>query len=298
MTESSAAITGPWRGGPAERGRHPQTPTVKLDERAIIDGDPENSTNGASARPSAKGGGGAPQFIARRLAEDLATKTPVASSAGGQLYVFRDGAYRPDGERDLRKRIAAHLGDDWKEARAKETIGYLRDTTPRLWPEPPRDLINLANGILDIDSGTLELHSPDFLSPVQVPVAYDTNAKCPAIERFLADVLAPELAGLVYEIAGYLVPPDQSLQTAVMLLGDGANGKSTLLGILTALVAGGFWVSNHLDQVPRLLAIAPWLVVFGAIFKGGLAAVGFRAAMRRRGRARSARFPPWRGSWW
>ncbi len=54
------------------------------------------------------------------------------------------------------------------------------------------------------------------------------------------------------------------------------------LAILTALVAGGFWVSNHLDQVPRLFAIAPWLVVFGAIIKAGLAAAAFRLAMRRR----------------
>jgi len=62
-----------------------------------------------------------------------------------------------------------------------------------------------------------------------------------------------------------------------------ADGAAWLyLSVLTALVAGGFWLSNHLDQLPRVLAIAPWLVVFGAIFKAGLAVAGFRLAMRRR----------------
>lgn len=236
-----------WRG---EHGRivcgvcHPQPAVLaeELDKGAIIGADPENApSNGAgpaAARP-AKGGGGAPQFVARRLAEQLAAETRVATSTGGQLYVFRRGAYRPGGERDLRGRIAAALGDHWKEARARETLGYLRDTTPQLWPEPPRDQINVANGILDIPSGKLSPHDPEFLSPVQIPVAYDPAATCPAIDGFLGEVLAPELAGLVYELAGYLVTPDQSLQIAVMLLGEGANGKSTLLGLLTALVGAG-----------------------------------------------------------
>lgn len=43
------------------------------------------------------------KFIARRVAEDIAAETPVATG-GGLLHVWRNGHYRP-GEADIRKRI-------------------------------------------------------------------------------------------------------------------------------------------------------------------------------------------------
>lgn len=194
--------------------------------KAILEGDPGSNGNGKAP----------PKFIARRLAEELAAETPIAAAASGKLYTYRDGAYRPDGERDLRERITAELGDEWRRSRADETIAFLRDSAPRLWSEPPRDRINVANGILDLKAGHLSPHSPDFLSPVQIGASYDPEATCPAVDQFLADVLTPELIPLVHELAGYLVTPDNSLQAAMMFLGEGANGKSTLLTLLTRLL--------------------------------------------------------------
>ncbi len=177
-----------------------------------------------------------PRFIAKRLADALVAETPVATALSGQLYVFRRGAYRPDGEHDLRARIAAGLGDEWRRSRADETVAYLRASAPRLWAEPPRDKINCANGILDVETRRLERHDQEFLSPVQIAAEFDPSAKAPAIARFLGEVLAADVVPLIHEIAGYLVTPDQSLQTAVMLLGEGANGKSTALSLLIELL--------------------------------------------------------------
>jgi putative DNA primase/helicase len=176
-----------------------------------------------------------PKFIAKRLAERLMSETPVAANASGQLYVFRNGAYRPGGNADLEKRIAHHLGDDWRKQRAAEVIGYLGAVAERLWPEPPRDRVNCLNGIVGLD-GRLEAHSPTFLSPIQINAAFDPAAECPAIDKFLGEVLAPDLGELIYELVGYLVVPDQSLQMAMMFLGEGANGKSTLLNLITDLL--------------------------------------------------------------
>jgi putative DNA primase/helicase len=176
-----------------------------------------------------------PKFIARRLAEQLASETPVAANASGQLYVFRDGVYRPGGNADLEKRIAQRLGDDWRKQRAAEVIAYLGAVSDRLWLEPPRDRVNCLNGIVGLD-GQLQPHTPDFLSPIQINAAFDPAAACPAIDKFLAEVLAPDDVELIYELVGYLVVPDQSLQTAMMFLGEGANGKSTLLNLITDLL--------------------------------------------------------------
>jgi len=206
------------------------TPEQATELEGIVNGDP-----GPAKAP--------PKFIPRRLADELDSETPTATAASGSIYIYRDGAYRPGGERDIRERLTAKLGDDWRPGRAEAVIGYQRDAAPRLWSEPPRDRINVRNGILSTKTGELQSHSPEFLSPVQIGAAYDPEATCPAIDKFLADVLAPELVSLVYELVGYLITPDQSLQMAVMLLGGGANGKSTLLALLTALL-GAENVSN------------------------------------------------------
>lgn len=184
---------------------------------------------------AANGGAPASKFNARQLALKLTAETPIARG-GGQLFTYRDGHYQPGGRENLRERITRELGDGWKRHRAEETIGYLTDSAPRLLEAPPVDSINLKNGILDLGTGKLEPHSPDLLTPIQLPVIYDPAAECPAIAKFLAETVGLELAELVYEIAGYLATPDNRLQMALMLLGEGGGGKSTLLNVFTGLV--------------------------------------------------------------
>jgi putative DNA primase/helicase len=203
-----------------------QIAAVEPEPLASAPAEPAPAPAGSSKAP--------PKFIARRVAEALRAETPIATNAAGQLYVYADGTYRRN-EADLRSRLIGHLGDDWKRNKVDETLHFLRDSSPKLWPAPPRDRVNCTNGIVDLD-GKLEQHSPDFLSPIQIPVAFDPAANCPAIERFVGEVLASDLVELVWELAGYLTIPDQSLQTAFMLLGEGANGKSTLLNLLITLI--------------------------------------------------------------
>jgi hypothetical protein len=50
-------------------------------------------------------------------------------------------------------------------------------------------VLNLQNGLLNIDKGEFREHSSNHLSLVQLPIKYDPNAKCPNILRFLGQVL-------------------------------------------------------------------------------------------------------------
>lgn len=176
-----------------------------------------------------------PRFKPPILGRELVKETAVAKG-GEALYVYRDGAYRPGGEEDIQRRVAHAVGDGWKKAMGDEVVAWCRATAPTLEQAPPRDRVNCATGILNLDTGDLGPHSPDFLSPVQIAAAYDPTATCPAIDKFLADVLPEECAVLIYELAGYLVTPDNTLQKAFMLTGPGGSGKSTMLGVLRALL--------------------------------------------------------------
>lgn len=176
------------------------------------------------------------QFVAPNLARLLTAETPVATGADGSLFVYKDGYYQRDAERPLSARIKWVLHEDWAERKEHETFAYLR-SSPRLALTPPASRINLRNGVLDLDTGRLGPHSPDELSPVQLPVAYDEKAKAPNIAKFVAEVLPdPEDQSLFYEIVGYTLVPDNSLQKAFMFIGSGANGKSTALSLIEALL--------------------------------------------------------------
>jgi phage/plasmid-associated DNA primase len=97
-------------------------------------------------------------------------------------------------------------------------------------------IINLQNGILDIDTLELKEHSPDQLSLVQLPVKYDPAAKCPCILRFLGQVLHPQDVFTAMQIIGYCLYKTAKFEKAVMLVGPGLNGKGVFLKIIEALV--------------------------------------------------------------
>jgi len=173
-------------------------------------------------------------FVPSALSQFLRDRAPVA--AGGELlHVYRDGAYRPDGEPELREQIAEALGPRWRKRHADETVAHLFAVAPRLAEHPPLGRINCRNGIFDLATGELAPHDPALLTPVQIPVDFDPEAECPEIARFLGEVL-PGLERLAQELIAYLLLPDNSLQGAFMFIGPGANGKSSLMALIEALL--------------------------------------------------------------
>jgi phage/plasmid-associated DNA primase len=97
-------------------------------------------------------------------------------------------------------------------------------------------ILNLQNGLLNIDTLEIKEHSHDQLSLVQLPVKYDPVAKCPQILKFLGQVLHPQDVFTAMEIIGYCLYKTAEYEKAVMLAGSGSNGKSVFLKIIEALV--------------------------------------------------------------
>ncbi len=101
----------------------------------------------------------------------------------------------------------------------------------------PQGLLNLANGVLDVGTGELLLHEPGRRFTYKLPATYDPGAACPTFDRFLAYVLPDERAReLALEAMGYALTPTNPHQVAFVLVGEGENGKSTLLGVLRTML--------------------------------------------------------------
>ena len=120
--------------------------------------------------------------------------------------------------------------------RPTAVLSWLSDFAERLWDTPPLDRVNVRNGILDIQTKELAPHSKDFLSPVQIDAEWDPGAECPRIDRFIAEVFPPDSEQLFFELAGLYITPDTRQQVAVMLTGNGANGKSVTIELITRLL--------------------------------------------------------------
>lgn len=124
-------------------------------------------------------------------------------------------------------------------------------------------LLNCRNGTLDLRTGTLRKHQAEDLLTQLVPVSYDPEATCPAWERFLAGILLrrAELINYTRRWVGYTLTGDVSEQMLLFLYGLGANGKSTFLNVLLALLgsygmpaAPGLLLDHRQDQHPTRIA--------------------------------------------
>jgi P4 family phage/plasmid primase-like protien len=188
-------------------------------------------------KPSGAGGPG----TIKALADAITAKDHFAQDSGGKLYRFVDGAYRHYAERYIRRRVKEILeeegrADKWSSHKANEVAEYIRADAPELWESPPLDEVNVLNGILNLETREVREHDPKFLTPVQIPVAYDPEARCPAWEQFVSEVFPDDAQDLAFELAADLITPSRSAQQAILLLGEGSNGKSRYLRALTAFV--------------------------------------------------------------
>lgn len=104
--------------------------------------------------------------------------------------------------------------------------------------------IAVANGLLNVDrlldgdGDALQAHSPHWFSSVCAPYDYQPDAQCPRFLAFVHEILEDDAdrIALLQEWIGYLLFGDTSLQKFLVLVGDGANGKTVLIIVLTALL--------------------------------------------------------------
>jgi putative DNA primase/helicase len=185
-------------------------------------------------RPGERAGG----LVVELPGKVLQVEGELQVGIDGRLYRYDGGVYNADGEAWARGRLRRLLGDRWKRGHADEVVSWLKATTPFIGTicTPGPGYLNVANGLLHL--GTLELHphTPKVPSTIQLPAAWNPDATCPAIERFLGQVLPGVDTQFIYEAVGYTLYTDNPYSKAFMMLGDGANGKSVLLKVRRSLL--------------------------------------------------------------
>lgn len=98
--------------------------------------------------------------------------------------------------------------------------------------------LNVANGTLDLRTGELKRHDGADMFNLAAPVAFDPNADCPQFKAFITRIMdgEVEMVQFLQRVLGYILTGETSEQCAFVLVGSGANGKSTLLETFRALL--------------------------------------------------------------
>lgn len=193
----------------------------------------------------------------RGIGQILEDNFRFAKDPGGKIYYYDRGVYKENAEDMVRlqtKRLMTELGTlkFWQPNIAEHAIAFIRASALPLKTVPHFYGVNLKNGFYLFPTkdggktrkGQLAEHDPDYVTTVQLPVTYNPEATCPAWEKFVQQVfpLCPD-TNLVWRLVAWLMVPHVHSQKAIMLLGEGSNGKSTLLEAITAFL-GSENVSN------------------------------------------------------
>lgn len=142
-----------------------------------------------------------------------------------------------ESERDKRRGLAAYVSATRRSrARVASIEGMARNLRFVAGDELNSvGVLNLLNGVLDLQTFELRPHDPADMLTYCLPYAFDPAATAPNWRQFLGSLDA-EIVAFLREFAGYALTPDTRHEMAVWLYGPPGGGKSTFLGGLQAML--------------------------------------------------------------
>ena len=170
------------------------------------------------------------------LAIHLLTKYRLITIEDTQeIFVYIEGVYHGKADRLLSAHAQHILADLGSTHFISETLAHIKRSTFKKREDllEPKLKVCLQNGILNLETMQLEPHTPDVVFFNKLPINFISTADCTLIKRFLTEVLPTNDDILtVQELFGYCLYKEYLIHKAIMFVGGGSNGKSTLIKIL------------------------------------------------------------------
>lgn len=144
---------------------------------------------------------------------------------------------------DVQTKITKYFGPNAKVPDVREMFQMLRLTCSVKSEDfkPDTNYVCFENGALDMMTFELVPHSPHHHLRSGRPAVWDESAKSPVFEKFLHDIFRDdkdrdEKMQFVLEWMGLCLVPDTSYEKFVVCVGEGGNGKSVLLKLMSELL--------------------------------------------------------------
>jgi len=155
-----------------------------------------------------------------------------------ELFVYHEdtGTWQP-GETIISKVLEAQLRPYLSIRSVSEILGHIKRHN---YVDPSKlntksTLVNLRNSVLDLETGQLLPHSPDYYFTNCLDLEWKQDLEVPKkIIEFLADRAGGDDEKFIslLESAAFPLLPDYRIHTAVMLVGPTHRGKTTFLELI------------------------------------------------------------------
>jgi len=165
----------------------------------------------------------------------------IISDKINEVWIYDNGIYIPNGISRIKEFVREMLLDVYTTHFANLVVDKIMTDTyierELFFNSVEKYRICLQNGVYDFKTGRLEDFTPNDIHFNKINAVYDTEAVCPEIDKYLADITGSEEdKQIMYEIVGFCLIKDYFIEKAFMFLGDGRNGKGKYFKMLEELL--------------------------------------------------------------
>lgn len=156
-----------------------------------------------------------------------------------EMYVYQNGVYFRSENEIIYPEIQRILQERTNKSSKLETFHKIADMTSysrSIFSSTPLNLIPLKNGVYDLDKDILLPHSPEYKFTYQFPINYIKDADCIKTKNFFNDILTEQQILIIQEWIGYYFYRLYQFKKAIIFVGDGDTGKTTLLEVIIYLL--------------------------------------------------------------
>ncbi|AKB61365.1 DNA primase/helicase, phage-associated [Methanosarcina mazei SarPi] len=199
-------------------------------------------------------------FAVRVLTKEFLEKFHHVISMGCRLYIYDEGVYKSDELlmskarvfiQELAWQVHGVAISTQNADRVLKSV-YDRVAVHGCDVDNTPNRIVVKNGILDVETGILYPHTPAELHTIKIDINYDPNAKVTAdFEKYQETTFkgVEKEIPIVQEMLGYCLYKKYFLEKFFFLIGDGKNGKSVLMNIMTRLLGDKNTTSMTLHDI-------------------------------------------------
>jgi len=195
-----------------------------------------------------------PRLLARKIMEKMKL---LHCPDTDLLYKYTGRYWEIFYESHLKSLALKLLGKEAKQAMVLDAVFQVKALSTLPHDRALNDDIKfvcLKNGMLNISTGALSDHDPDFYASYELGVTYNPESKdkCVRFLKFLDETIkTPEVIKQVQEFFGYCLFRESPFAKCLLLLGPGSDGKSTLLAVLRDMIGAENCAAVSFDELEK-----------------------------------------------
>ena len=170
-----------------------------------------------------------------------------------EIWIYDNGIYIPQGKTFIREICRKILGKAYTPQLTNEVISKIEADTyidsKEFFSNNIKDEIAVKNGILNVVKKKLNPFNPNKIFFNRLPIEYNPDIDCPNIKQFLLSTLSTEDIKIMQEVFGFCLYKDYFMEKAIMLTGEGRNGKSKCIELIKRLLGSENCTNISLDKL-------------------------------------------------